>query len=72
MHLDTPGIENLVKEYERDTKAIKEELLRLCWYMRGGLNYTESHLLTSEERDIINKIVQDNLKITKEQGIPFF
>ena len=48
-----PGIEKLVKDFEKDAKAIKDELLKLCWYMRGSLSYTEAHLLTGEEREAV-------------------
>jgi len=72
LYLDTEGIEKLVKQYELDTKAIKEELLRICWYMRGGLSYTESLMLDVEEREIISNIIKDNLETTKESGLNFF
>ena len=72
MYLDLPGIEDLVKEYERDAKAIKSELLKLCWYMRGSLSYTESHLLTGEERELIGKLITENLETTKTTQMPFF
>ena len=72
MYLDNEGIDKLIKEFDANTKAIKEELLRMCWYMRGGLSYSESHLLTLEERELINKIVESNLATTKETQLPFF
>ena len=72
MYLSLPEIEKMVKEFENDTKALKEELLRICWFMRGGITYSESHMLTLEERQIVNKIIQDNFKTTKETGLPFF
>jgi len=72
LYLDLPGIEDLVKEYEKDAKAIKSELLKLCWYMRGSLSYTESHLLTGEERELIGKLITENLNTTKETQMPFF
>lgn len=40
--------------------------------MRGGLTYEQSHMLTPEEREIIAKLIEDNLKTTKESGLPFF
>lgn len=40
--------------------------------MRGGLTYNESFLLTPEEREIIGKIIEENLNTTKESGLPFF
>ena len=44
----------------------------MCWYMRGGLSYDESMCLSFQEREIINKIIKENLEITKNQNIPFF
>ena len=72
MHLDAAGIDKLINEFDKDAKALKEELLRICWYMRGGVSYTESHLLTFEERELVNKIVEGNLATTKETQLPFF
>jgi hypothetical protein len=61
-----------VAKYEKDVNAIKSNLLKLCWYMRGGLTYSEAHELSLNERNLINKIVEDNLETTKKSGLPFF
>ena len=57
---------------EAQSKALKEEALRLCWYMRGGLGYEDAMMLSLEERKIIGKIVKDNLETAKKSGMPFF
>lgn len=57
---------------EAQSKALKEEALRLCWYMRGGLSYEEAMTLSLEERKLIGKIVKDNLETAKKSGMPFF
>ena len=57
---------------EAQSKALKEEALRLCWYMRGGLSYEESLMLSLDERKLIGKIVKDNLETSKKSGMPFF
>ena len=57
---------------EAQSKALKEEALRLCWYMRGGLSYEESMMLSLDERKLIGKIVKDNLETAKKSGMPFF
>jgi len=62
----------LVKSYENEIKNIKDELLRICWYMRGGISYSDSMDLTVEDRKLIAKIVQDNLDTAKKSGMPFF
>ena len=63
---------NLIDRYEKDTRAIKEEALRLSWHMRGGLTYEDAMALSPEEREIIAQIVKENMKVTKESGLPFF
>lgn len=59
-------------QLERQSKALREEALRLCWYMRGGLSYDDAMMLSQSEREIISKIVKDNLETAKKSGMPFF
>jgi hypothetical protein len=70
--LTSDEILNLVASYERQSRAVKEEILRFCWYMRGGLTYSDAMLLSTEERKIIGDIIKDNLDIAKKSGMPFF
>ncbi len=72
MNLSNDDIVRLLEGYEKESKAYREESLRLCWYMRGGLTYDESMMLTQDERDIIGKIIKDNMETTKKSGMPFF
>ena len=72
MYLDLDGINLLIQEYEKDTKALREELFRFCWHMRGGLNFSDAFMLTPEDREILMKIVEDNMSVTKESGLPYF
>jgi hypothetical protein len=72
LDLSLEEINALSTEYDRDSKALKEELFRLCWYMRGGLSFTEAYLLTYEDRVIITKIIEENLETTKTSQLPFF
>jgi len=72
LHLDLDGINKLVQEYEKDTKAIKDNLYRLCWFMRGSLSISEAFLLTHEDQEIIGKIIEGNLEIAKNSQMPFF
>lgn len=72
MTLDYAEIVKLVEGYEKDSKAIREEALRLCWHMRGGLTYEEAMMLSYSERNIISDIVKDNFETTKKSGLPFF
>ena len=40
--------------------------------MRGGLSYTESMGLSTEERSIISAIIKENLETTKKTKMPFY
>lgn len=70
--VETADIDRVIQEYDNNTKALKEDLLRICWFMRGGVGYNESHMLTPEERQIIYSIIEKNLQTTKESQLPFF
>ncbi len=72
MYLDIEGINKLSKDYENDTKALREELFRLSWYMRGGLSFSEAFLLTPEDREILLKIIESNFELTKQLQMPAF
>lgn len=60
------------KDMENDKKELKQELFKLSWYMRGGLSIEEAFGLSYEDREIIGKIVKDNMEVTKKSGMPFF
>ncbi len=71
LSLNIEEINKVVKDYEEETKALKDEIFRITWHMRGT-SIAESYLLSYEDRMIIGKIIQNNLEITKETGQPFF
>jgi len=72
LNLDNDEIVSLLDQYDKDSKAYREEALRMCWFMRGGLSYEDAMLLNDQERTIINKIINDNMETTKKSGLPFF
>jgi hypothetical protein len=62
----------MLEDYDKQSRAIREEALRFTWWMRGGINYDQAMALGSQERDIINGIIKDNMEATKTSGLPFF
>ena len=59
-------------ELENECKNLKHELLKICWYMRGGVTYHEALVMSGEERKIVADIIKQNLETTKKTGQPFF
>jgi hypothetical protein len=52
--------------------AIKQSAIRMAWYMRGGASYEDVLNMSTEERNTITKLIEDNLDTTKKSGLPFF
>jgi hypothetical protein len=61
-----------LERFDKEVKALKEEVLRMCWYMRGGISFSELMEMGSAEREIIAEIIKSNLETTKETRLPFF
>jgi len=57
---------------EKSVKAIKKNLLVICWNMRGSISYSEAMHLSSEEMEIISSIISDNMEVTNKSGLPYF
>lgn len=57
---------------DKQVKALKAELLRMCWYMRGGISYDDAMLLSNQEREVISKIIKENIETTEKTKLPFF
>ena len=70
--LDSDQIEELVKHMDEECKGIRDEALRISWSMRGGISYDQALQLSFSEREIISKIIKENLETTKKSGLPYF
>jgi hypothetical protein len=70
--LDATSIGSLIDSMSQEAKQITSEVLKLCWYMRGGLTYTEAMNMSNTEREVVANLVKENLETTKKSGLPFF
>ena len=61
-----------VKKLEDESKALKKDLYKLAWFMRGSLTFEQAYMLDVADREIIGEIVKENLETTKESQLPFF
>lgn len=72
MTLSLDEIDQVVQDLEKESKALKHELYKMAWFMRGALSIEEAFMLDQNDREIISKIIQDNIETTKETKLPFF
>ncbi len=66
------GITKLIEQQDKEIGSIREDVLKMCWYMRGGVTYEEGMNLSVAERNIVSAIIKDNLETTKKSGLPFY
>ena len=57
---------------DKDCRIIRQEALKMSWFMRGGLTYDQAMALGIQEREVINDLIKENLETTKKSGLPFF
>ena len=57
---------------EDETKAFRHDLFKVCWFMRGGVTYSEAAAMSPTERQIVAQLVKENMETTKKTGQPFF
>ena len=61
-----------VNNMEAESKALKKELYKLAWFMRGSLSFEEVFQLDQNDREVIVDIIKENLETTKNSGLAFF
>lgn len=72
MILTATDIAQAVDDMEGEVKQLRSDVLKMCWYMRGGITYQEAMNLSHTERQLINDIIRENLETTKKTKMPFF
>ena len=70
--LDSDQISNMVDQMDKETVDIRQEAIKIAWYMRGGVSYDQALQLSVSERTSISSLIKENLETTKKTGLPFF
>jgi hypothetical protein len=59
----------MLDDYDRETKALKKYIYKLVWYMRGGINLDQMFEIGYQDREIINKLIEENIETTNKTGL---
>lgn len=70
--LDPEGISSLVDQMEGECNKLKADSMKMSWYTRGSATYNDVLNMSISEREILNKMIEDNLETTKNTKMPFF
>lgn len=72
MTLSNEEVVEWLKQLDNESKALKKSLIKMCWYMRGGMSLEEAWTTSYHDRELINDMITENLDVAKETGLPFF
>jgi hypothetical protein len=72
LSLNLEEITKLLKDMDKETKALKTELFRMSWFMRGGLPMDLAYQTDFQDRELIAKLIEGNLETTGKTRLPFF
>ena len=70
--MDNSDIVSYLKDFDSQAKNLKLEIMKICWFLRGGMSWNEALVLSPEEREIVSQLVKENMETTKKSGQPFF
>ena len=57
---------------EKEVKGLKEDMMKICWFMRGGISYSEITQMSGPECEILGTIIKGNLETAKKTGRDFW
>ena len=65
-------IEKLTDGMVKEIQDLDRNAIKMSWYMRGGVSYSDVMNMTSKQVDALNSIIEENLETTKKSKLPFF
>lgn len=63
-------VEELLQDMAIASKAITREVVDICWYMRGSINWDQAWQLTTKQKEVIRKVIRENIERTEKTRMP--
>ena len=61
-----------LKKMDKQCDGIKDEVIRITWWMRGGISYNDAMFLGPKDKEIITNLIKENMETSKKTGTPIF
>lgn len=72
MNLSDDEIVQELERMEKHANGIREEIIRITWWMRGGVTLDQAMNLTYKEKGIVANLIKGNIEASKKSGTPIF
>ena len=56
MSLPLADILKLVDDMDKESRALKHDMFKLAWYMRGGINIEQIYQMDRSEREVLKSL----------------
>ena len=70
--MDQQEIGAEIERLESESDTIRDSVINLCWWMRGGISHSEAWDLTEKDRNMINRLIKNNMETMKKTKMPMF
>jgi predicted DNA-binding protein YlxM (UPF0122 family) len=62
----------LVDDIDKEANSIRQQCIKMSWYLRGGASYEDILNMSQFERQSVADLIKENLETTKSSKLPFF
>lgn len=63
-------IKEFTERYEKQVDKTHKEMIKLTWFMRGGVTLSEIYEMPVSHIEYINDTIKDNFEMSKKSGTP--
>jgi hypothetical protein len=63
---------DLIKSYERESKALREQITDIALYMEGGIDWNTLWGVSFEDRELMIKAINKKLKLQNPNAKEYF
>lgn len=57
---------------DKESISLRDELVKIAWWMRGSISFDQTFNLTIKDRELISKLIKENIETSKKSGTPIF
>lgn len=61
-----------LERLDNEREQLREAIINLVWWMRGGISHYEAWQLSETERRMVNKLIKSNIETSKKTKVPMF
>jgi hypothetical protein len=69
LYSEPEEIAEMISEMENESRAIHEQILDVCVYMRGALTYDQAWNLSFKELKLIQKNIKGRIEVLKKSQV---